>query len=122
MTVYSATAWDAFQIDEKKFPFLAGLDAGERIRRLNERTRAAGWRGAALWCRNPATGGDAAKQTILWSKNGGVEYWKIDGGDDNFDLAKLVKNMDPLLKTEHVHQRSPPQRYVVGTGGDRPSR
>jgi hypothetical protein len=92
----------SFQIDEKKFPFLAGLDAAERMRKLNERTRADGWRGAALWCRGPATSGAAATNLVLWSRQAGIEYWKIDGGDEHFAFIGLAQGLYPALKLEHI--------------------
>ncbi|HUC86336.1 MAG TPA: hypothetical protein VL970_14155 [Candidatus Acidoferrales bacterium] len=97
----------SFQIDEKKFPFLAGLDSAERMRRLNERTRAAGWRGAALWCRGPATRGEAATNLVLWSRHAGVEYWKIDGGDGHFAFIDLAQGLYPALKLEHIQGSGP---------------
>jgi hypothetical protein len=97
----------SFQIDERKFPFTAGLQPQERIRKLNERTRAAGWRGAALWCRGPVTSGEAADQLVQWSKFGGIEYWKIDGGDDGFAFIDIAKRLDPALKLEHIKGLGP---------------
>lgn len=104
----------SFQIDEKKFPFLAGLDAGERMRKLNDRTRAAGWRGAALWCGAPQNSGEVATNFVLWSKHGGIEYWKIDGGDDNFALMDIARSLYPALKLEHIAGAGP---FNTGEGG-----
>jgi hypothetical protein len=92
----------SFQIDEKKFPFVAGLDADERMSKLNDRTRDAGWRGAALWCRAPETNGEVARNFVLWSRHAGIDYWKIDGGDDNLALVGIAKSLDPSLKLEHI--------------------
>jgi hypothetical protein len=104
----------SFQIDEKKFPFLAGLDPAERVRKLNDRTRAAGWRGAALWCGAPQNSGEAATNFVLWSKQGGIEYWKIDGGDDNFTFIDIAKSLYPALKLEHIAGAGP---FNTGDGG-----
>jgi hypothetical protein len=97
----------SFQIDEKKFPSLAGLPAAERMRQLNERTRAAGWRGAALWCRGPATSGAAATNFVEWSKQAGIAYWKIDGGDQRFAFIGLAQSLYPALKLEHIQGSGP---------------
>lgn len=97
----------SFQIDEKKFPFLSGLDAAERMGHLNERTRAAGWRGAALWCRDPVTSGEAATNLVLWSRRADIEYWKIDGGDGEFAFIDLARRLHPALKFEHVQPSGP---------------
>ena len=97
----------SFQIDERKFPSLAGLDAPEKLRRLNERTTAAGWRGAAVWCRNPPTSGKAAEQLVEWSRDGGIRYWKIDGGDPDFAFIPLAQRIFPDLKLEHVQGAGP---------------
>ena len=104
----------SFQIDEKKFPSLAGLTAAERMRKLNDRTRAAGWRGAALWCGAPQNSGEAATNFVLWSKQGGIEYWKIDGGDDNFTFIDIARSLYPALKLEHIAGAGP---FNNGDGG-----
>ncbi len=92
----------SFQIDERKFPFLAGLDAAGRMRKLNERTQALGWRGAALWCRSPATRGETATNLVLWSRSAGIAYWKIDGGDNRFAYMNLAAELFPGLKLEYM--------------------
>lgn len=97
----------SFQIDERKFPFLAGLDAQDRMLKLNERTRALGWRGAALWCRGPATSGNAADKIVQWSRYAGIGYWKIDGGDDDFNLMNVAAHLYPELKLEHAAPTGP---------------
>ena len=97
----------SFQIDEEKFPFLDGFDAAQRMRKLNDRTSAAGWRGAALWCRSPVTGGDEADNFVNWSKYAGIEYWKIDGGDKKFAYIDIAKRLYPALKLEHVRSVGP---------------
>jgi hypothetical protein len=104
----------SFQIDEKKFAFLAELDPAERMRKLNDRTRAAGWRGAALWCGAPKNRGQVATNFVLWSKQGGIEYWKIDGGDDNFAFIDIAKSLYPALKLEHIAGAGP---FNTGEGG-----
>ena len=92
----------SFQIDERKFPFLAGLEAQERMRKLNERAQALGWRGAALWCRSPATRGEAATNFVQWSRYAGIGYWKIDGGDTRFAFMDLAAALYPALKLEYM--------------------
>jgi len=97
----------SFQVDERKFPSLAGLAPEERIRRLDGMARAAGWRGAALWCRTPPPPGDAADELVRWSLHAGVSYWKIDGGDREFGLIGAAARLHPKLVLEHVQGAGP---------------
>jgi hypothetical protein len=97
----------SFKIDERKFPSLTGLEAQERLRQLNDRTRTLGWRGAAVWCRNPATSGGDADALVQWSRHAGVHYWKIDGGDNGFAFIEIAKRLYPELKLEHVGGAGP---------------
>lgn len=91
-----------FLVDESKFPFIAGLDGRDRLRKLNEQTRALGWRGAAIWCTHPATNDDAATKMMQWSRYAGIAYWKIDRGDDDFNLMRIANSLCPGIMLEHA--------------------
>lgn len=91
-----------FLVDERKFPFLAGLDGQDRLLKLNERTHALGWRGAAVWCTHPATNDDTAIKMVQWSQYANIGYWKIDCGDEDFDLMNIAAHLYPELILEHA--------------------
>jgi|HubBroStandDraft_1064217.scaffolds.fasta_scaffold16630_2 hypothetical protein len=94
-----------FELDAAKFPSFAGSGA-ERLRGLNHAIEGAGWRGAALWCRD-IPGGVADLRLERESQSAGIRYWKIDGGDPNFHLVELRNEMHIPLMLEHVHGEGP---------------
>ncbi|HWY31200.1 MAG TPA: hypothetical protein VNX46_10615, partial [Candidatus Acidoferrum sp.] len=96
-----------FLVDERKFPFVAGLDGQNRLLKLNERTRALGWRGVAVWCTHPATNEDAAITMMRWSRYASIGYWKIDCGDDDFTLMTFAARLCPGLILEHAAGSGP---------------
>jgi hypothetical protein len=94
-----------FELETTKFPSFTG-DPAERLSKLNRAVQGAGWRGAALWCRNtPESDGITRLESI--SDAAGVRYWKIDIGDPNFNLVQRRNAMHLPLKLEHVHGESP---------------
>ena len=94
-----------FQLDTTKFPTFAG-SSEERLAKLNRAIEDAGWRSAALWCRNTPEGADGHRIESM-SNSAGIRYWKIDGGDPDFDLIKLRNAAHIPLTLEHVHGESP---------------
>jgi hypothetical protein len=94
-----------FQLDTAKFPTFAG-PSEERLAKLNRAIEDAGWRGAALWCRNTPEG-DAGHGIEDMSHSAGIRYWKIDIGDPAFDLIKVRDATHIPLTLEHVHGESP---------------
>jgi hypothetical protein len=101
--------WEAggtasFELDEKKFPSFNGT-ADQRLRKLNDAVRKAGWRSSALWCRN-TPGGDADDRLEEISQAAGIPYWKIDIGDPTFNLIRLRNQTQIPLTLEHVHGES----------------
>ena len=103
-----------------KFPSCMGSPY-ERLRKLNQMTKAAGWRGAGLWVPAQVYGDgkdgkrleDVAVRRYLlerleWSRSAGIEYWKVDygarGGDVEFRLlmTRLAHEVCPTLVVEHA--------------------
>ena len=94
-----------FELATAKFSSFTGSST-ERLGKLNRAVQKTGWRGAALWCRNPPQG-DGSNRLETISDNAGIRYWKIDIGDPNFQLIQLRDRMHIPLQLEHVHGESP---------------
>jgi hypothetical protein len=94
-----------FVLDVAKFPRFPGSPR-DRLAALNRAARSSGWRGAALWCRNTPDG-DTARNLVTRSQSAGIGYWKIDGGDPQFDLMQLRDQARASLTLEHVHGEIP---------------
>jgi hypothetical protein len=94
-----------FELDAAKFPSFSGA-APERLSKLNSAVQEAGWRGAALWCRNTPEG-DSVRSLETLSTSAEVRYWKIDMGDPSFDLIRLRNQAHFPLTLEHVHGEPP---------------
>ena len=102
--------WEAggnatFEVDKQKFPSFHGSQT-ERLRGLNEAVRKAGWRAAAIWCRN-TPGGTKDEEFETASQDAGVHYWKVDIGDSDFHLTQLRNTHNTNLLIEHVHGEGP---------------
>lgn len=85
----------------QKFPFLTGTPV-EQLKQFNARLKEAGWRGLALWLRDPPSDEKYMRERMLWCKEAGIYYWKIDGGDFDFQLPKLAREVFPELVMEHA--------------------
>lgn len=96
----------SMELDVRKFPSFTGMPA-ERLTRLNAALRKQGWRGLALWSRNTPNTIDKIKPLLDWSKTAGVNYWKIDGGDWDYAVARLKHTVYPGLTLEHVSREGP---------------
>lgn len=94
-----------FDLDTRKFPSFTGSPA-DRLKKLNDAIKGAGWRGTALWCRN-TPGGDADHHLESLSQSAGINYWKVDIGDPTFNLIKLRDETHIPLTLEHVHGEWP---------------
>jgi len=102
--------WEAggnatFDLDALKFPSFSG-SASDRLRKLNRASQDAGWRGAAVWCRDPAVDAVGLANERM-SETAGVRYWKIDGGDRSFDLIRFRNDNRVALTLEHVNGEGP---------------
>lgn len=94
-----------FDLDTGKFPSFTGSPA-DRLRKLNDAIKGAGWRGTALWCRN-TPGGDADHHLESLCQSAGIKYWKVDIGDPTFNLIRLRDETHIPLTLEHVHGEWP---------------
>ena len=110
----------SLEVSTAKFPSCSGTPA-QRLRKLNEMTKAAGWRGAAIWipAQAPGDGKDGRlmgpkeleqffRERARWSREAGIEYWKIDYGarDGDADFRKMITTVaqegSPGLRVEHA--------------------
>ena len=87
--------------DGEKFPSLHGTPP-EKLKQLNKAVQALGWRGLALWCRD-TPGGETDRKLVDWSREAGITYWKIDGGDKTFRVDQVRSQEQVPLITEHVY-------------------
>ncbi len=94
-----------FVLDTAKFPRFQGSPR-DRLAALNRAIGEAGWRGAALWCRNTPAG-DSGLPLLERSQSASIGYWKIDGGDGQFDLMRLRDESRAALTLEHVRPEVP---------------
>lgn len=121
-----ATKWiiGTHEVASDKFPSCTGTPE-ERLRKLNEMTKAAGWKGAAIWVAaqtsmdskgKKPSGKDVEnyfRERFRWSKAAGIEYWKVDygarGGDIDFRkmLTRLAHEEASGLWVEHGRGSGP---------------
>jgi hypothetical protein len=94
-----------FELDNVKFPSFSG-SFDQRLRKLNDAIRTAGWGGTALWCRN-TPGGATDQRLESLSESAGIRYWKVDIGDPKFNLVRLRNETHIQLTLEHVHGEWP---------------
>jgi hypothetical protein len=144
-TEFDEARWKlgSLSVADDKFPCCTGT-ATDRLRKLNERTRAAGWRGAGVWiaCQAQGDGKDGRmlegkaledywRERVRWSRHAGIEYWKVDYGARGPELRRLISHIAaeeaPELVIEHGKGVGPlndeeswdPSWTMHGTGGYR---
>lgn len=106
------------EVATDKFPSCTGTPE-EKLVKLNELSKKAGWKGAGLWIAaqsaldsnglNPTEKEleEYFRERFRWSKKAGIHYWKVDygsrGGDINFRqmLTRLAHEEAPGLWVEH---------------------
>lgn len=112
-------------VEEERFPSFSGTPA-ERLKWLNDRTKAFGWRGAGIWIASQACGegkdgfmmNDSQleeywRERARWSAYAGIEYWKVDWGVRSHDtkfrkmLTQIVHEEAPGLLVEHAFNAGP---------------
>ncbi len=108
----------SLEVNEERFPSCKGTP-GERLKKLNEMTKAAGWRGAGLWvCAQEAPKDAERKKAFIsedtyekmywsermqWTREAGIEHWKVDWGrktnSDRFRrmITELARQKVPNL-------------------------
>ena len=87
----------SLEANEQRFPCAKGKPA-ERLKALNERAKSLGWKGIGIWVAAQKCGKDYNspfsetdkeywRERILWCKQAGVTYWKVDWGTSEHDVA-----------------------------------
>ena len=105
---------NSFMLDVGRFPSFAGGTYQDQWKKVNDSLKASGWRSLAIWCRDPANN----PQPVQWCKFAGVDYWKIDGGDEDLSQEALRASSNyPQLKMEHMPNYSNPLNGDWGTNG-----
>ena len=97
---YQVNPATSTELDPAKFPSFTGTPE-ERLKKLNDRIRAGGWRGLGLWL-GPSTDEAYTRERLQWSRYAGVGYWKVDCLDNGFMLNRLGREVCPELIFEHA--------------------
>ena len=105
-------------LNEERFPSCAGAPA-TRLRKMDDRLRSIGWKGAGFWIAAQAWGESKEnrlepeaverywRERIRWSQAAGIHYWKVDWGlhcvnvDFRRMLSRIGKEEYPELIIEH---------------------
>ena len=96
----------SLELAEDKFPDCTGTPA-VRLKKLNQMCIDHGWRGAGIWVaahpavKNPAENmtrqeiEDYYRERFNWSRNAGIEYWKVDYGTfgDQIWFRKMLSDL-----------------------------
>lgn len=115
---YRPEAFGSLLLNENRFPFVSGTPE-ERLKALNERVKAAGWKGVGIWVAAQCSGkkndrffSDEDKtywtERILQSRYAGIAYWKVDWGIWEHDLSfrkfisETAAKLYPGLVVEHA--------------------
>jgi hypothetical protein len=115
----------SLEVDTGRFPSCTGSPP-ERLTKLNRLVQSAGWRGAAIWVAPQAVGEGRDgfmydppaleayyRQRVRWSREAGIEYWKVDvglrAGDIDFRrmLTRIASEEMPELVLEHAVSLGP---------------
>ena len=115
----------SLHLNEDRFPSCQGTPA-ERLRTLNDKVKALGWRGLGIWVCAQKSGAEYSapfeanektyeywKEKILMSKEAQVCYWKVDWGKFSHceEFRKMLTDMGhelyPELIIEHAYCASP---------------
>ncbi|MDR1464870.1 MAG: hypothetical protein LBJ11_06180, partial [Oscillospiraceae bacterium] len=116
----------SFLLSEEKFPGYGNTPV-QRLRTLARKVEALGWRGLGVWVsptvayapRVPDREADFAsywRTRLVWSREAGLCYWKIDWGDCDISdrhrrlLSELKEELCPDLLLEHAFVRRPVNR------------
>jgi len=114
-----AACFGSLEMSEQKFPSVKGLPPAECLLVINQRVKSYGWKGIGLWVaaqrrakdyEKPFQESELAywKERVLWCREAGVEYWKVDWGTHAHDIAfrkvlsSLAKELYPALIIEHA--------------------
>lgn len=114
----SKRRFGSLEVNEERFPFAEG-DPAERLRALNERVKSLDWKGFGIWVAAQRCGKDYKlpfseadeeywRERILWCKQAGVTYWKVDWGTLEHDnafrkfLTDTARELYPELTIEQA--------------------
>ena len=109
----------SLELSEERFPSTKGLSPAERMKVINHRVKALGWKGIGIWIAAQRSAEDYDspfsekdlpywKERILWCREAGVEYWKVDWGTQaaNSDFRRALTDLGhtlyPDLIIEHA--------------------
>lgn len=116
-------------LDQEKFSDFCGSPQ-ERLKKIRDKVLKAGYRGLGLWiCANAAGECGKApysleksreywKERAIWSRNAGIDYWKVDWGYHCMDadyrvmMTEIVKQFAPDLKIEHAYCQGPVNKEI----------
>lgn len=115
----NADKFGSLTMSEQRFPSVKGLSPAQRLKVINEKIKSLGWKGIGIWVAAQRSAEDFKepfcekdlgywKERVLWSKEAGVEYWKVDWGtqQDNNDfrraLTEIGHELYPELVIEHA--------------------
>lgn len=98
---YNTNEKDAMEIDPVKFASLKGSPADRQIQ-LSKLVLKYGWGKLGFWSRGIKSVPEA-RERVIWAKNAGIGYWKIDGGDEKCIYDSLRNLIYPELVIEHAN-------------------
>ncbi len=113
-------AFGAIDPDPQRFPSCSGTTGEQRMKSLNEKVRAQGWRGVGFWIacappRNPPYDEQAwakfYRERLRWSHEAGIGLWKIDWGAQaaNIPFRKMLTDLGREEAPSMVIEQSFPQ-------------
>ena len=117
----TAPWYSSLILDGGKFPGFAALTPAQRLKKLNDVAKAAGWRGIGLWlaaqesaaARAGASDDQYWTDRVRWCKEAGIEYWKVDWGKKSTTAGfrrfqtELARKEYPALIVEHMVRHDP---------------
>jgi hypothetical protein len=125
--LYNEELWKfgSVELEPTRFPSFTGTPT-ERLYKLDQHVKAAGWRGAGLWIAPQVLGDgrnghftdtDTARrywsERAHWCAEAGIEYWKADIGarcgsvEFRRLMTEIAREEAPLLAIEHAPMGGP---------------
>jgi len=117
--------YGSFVPDPERFPGLTGSET-DKLSELRSRAQALGWGGVGLWLIAQGHGEASGKPRLAdevveadwrkkarWSRDAGIDYWKVDFGMRGEDLifrrnlTRLLREEAPGTLIEHVRNMGP---------------
>ena len=106
-------------MSEERFPSVKGKTPAERLKIINQKIKSLGWKGIGIWVAAQRSAEDYEapfgqkdldywRERILWSREAGVGYWKVDwgaqAGNHTFrkTLTEMGRELYPDLTIEHA--------------------